>query len=299
MPALMETNVSQYPCRRGKVRDVYDTGNGVVIATTDRHSAFDVNMSQGIPGKGIVLTKLSADVWPKVLGGLVLPFHVVSTELRDMPKPFWGPEFEGRTMLCHKTSPLPVECVVRGYIEGSGWKEYQEFGEVCGIKLPAGLQRCSRLPEPIFTPSTKAETGHDRNITFAEMLKLVGDQLATRLRAWSLALYIKAHEYALARGILIADTKFEFGLLDGMLMLIDEILTPDSSRFWPAATYSPGRAQPSMDKQALRDYLQGMFDRGEWNKQAPPPQLPDWLIEESQKKYEQIYRLLSNGDHLN
>lgn len=293
----MKCEVVSYPVRRGKVRDVFNLADGrLVIVTTDRHSAFDVNMTQGIPGKGIVLNRL-CELWARVLPQ-VGNYCCITTDLAQMPKAFNVPELKGRTMMCHTASPLPIEGIVRGYLEGSGWAEYQQTGEVCGIKLPPGLQRCSKLSVPIFTPSTKAEEGHDVNITFERMCEMVGGKVSRAVRDWSVTLYKAAHDYAIGHGVIVADTKFEFGTQDGRLMLIDEILTPDSSRFWPAADYQPGRAQKSMDKQPLRDYLQKLYDENKWNKRAPPPALPDWLVQESQTLYYKIYRLLNNGNGL-
>jgi len=297
MNVLMETDIPGYSCRRGKVRDVYDVGSNLVIISTDRLSAFDVVMREGVPDKGVVLTKLT-QLWFSRLSEITAPHHFISASLKDCPEPFRRPELEGRTMFCLKAEEVVrFECIVRGYLAGSGWQDYQNTGCVCGIKLPPGLQNCAKLPEPIFTPSTKAETGHDENVPFERMQDEL-NHLAVELRDWSLTLYKEAHNYASERGIIIADTKFEFGMVDGKPMLIDEVLTPDSSRFWPADTYQSGKSQPSLDKQGVRDYLQGLCDAGRWSKQPPPPPLPPWLVKATRNKYLRIYRLLNNGKGL-
>jgi len=275
---------------RGKVRDIYDLGDRLLLVATDRLSAFDVVMPTPIPDKGRVLTRLSL-FWFEKLSGVVpnqlLPLNHFEGELAP-----YAAELDGRATLVRKAEPILVECVVRGYLAGSGWKEYRQRGSVCGIPLPEGLQESSQLPEPIFTPSTKASVGHDENISFEVMAEIVGDSLALRLRDTSLELYRRAAEYAAGRGILIADTKFEFGMLDGKLIWIDEALTPDSSRFWPAQGYAPGRAQPSFDKQYVRDYL----ERTGWNKQPPGPALPAEVVAGTTAKYREAYRLLVGRD---
>ncbi|MBZ5701230.1 MAG: phosphoribosylaminoimidazolesuccinocarboxamide synthase [Acidobacteriia bacterium] len=278
------------PVARGKVRDIYDLGERLLIVATDRLSAFDVILPTGIPDKGRVLTQLSL-FWFELLRD-VIPNHVLSGT--ELPPPFdaFRGDLAGRTMLVRKTQPLPIECVVRGYLSGSGWKDYQATGELCGIKLPAGLRESERLPEPVFTPSTKAVTGHDENIPFAQAAALVGAPLAERVRAISLEIYRRAAAYAEPRGIILADTKFEFGLLGNELLWIDEALTPDSSRFWPAAQYRPGGAQPSFDKQYVRDYL----ERIGWNKQAPGPELPDEVVAGTRAKYREAYRILTGRE---
>ena len=250
-----ETHLPGLPVRRGKVRDVYDLGNRLLIVATDRISAYDVIMPTGIPDKGRLLTGLSL-WWFEFLKDIT-PNHLVTADVRQM-----GPAAKkaaavlaGRSMLCRKAKVFPVECVVRGYLAGSGWREYQKSGTVCGVRLPPGLKQCDRLPEPIFTPATKAETGHDENISFEASAKIVGAETAAVLRDRTLAVYKKAAEYALGRGIIIADTKFEWGEVDGRIILVDEVLTPDSSRFWPADGYQPGHDQPSFDKQFLRNWL--------------------------------------------
>ncbi|MFH0810279.1 MAG: phosphoribosylaminoimidazolesuccinocarboxamide synthase [Pseudomonadota bacterium] len=276
---------------RGKVRDLYEVEGGLLVVTTDRISAFDVVMSAGIPDKGAVLTALSL-FWFKELTGPQLPSQVISANVDDYPEPLraFRDQLEGRSMLVKKTQPLPVECVVRGYLAGSGWAEYRQAGTICGIKLPGGLTESQQLPMPLFTPSTKAEQGsHDRNISYGECEDLLGDNNAYAVRELSLALYRAGAEYAWERGIIIADTKFEFGLIaDDRLILIDEVLTPDSSRFWPRDDYEPGRPQKSFDKQYLRDWL----DASGWNRQPPPPQLPEEVIRNTREKYLEALRRL-------
>jgi phosphoribosylaminoimidazole-succinocarboxamide synthase len=269
---------------RGKVRDVYSAGEFLVIVATDRLSAFDVVLPTPIPDKGRVLTRLSLFWFEKLAD--VVPNHVISASNFSGELAPYAEQLEGRAMLVRRTDPVPIECVVRGYISGSGWKEYQKSGAVCGISLPAGLHESDKLPEPIFTPSTKATTGHDENISFDETVARVGLPLAGKLRDVSLTIYRKASEHAAARGIIIADTKFEFGLLNGELIWIDEALTPDSSRFWPTDQYSPGKAQPSFDKQYVRDYL----ERIGWNKQPPGPALPPDVVAATRDKYREAYR---------
>lgn len=275
---------------RGKVRDIYDLGSELLIVTSDRLSAFDVVLPTPIPGKGEVLTRLSAH-WFESTRDLV-PNHLLSVECDAFP-PETRPHahlLRGRSMLVKKARPLPVECIVRGYLAGSGWQEYQASGTVCGIPLPPGLRESDRLPEPLFTPSTKAELGdHDENIPFERVEELIGRDLARRVRELSLAVYRRGAEEAAARGILIADTKMEFGLLDGELLLIDEVLTPDSSRFWPAASYRVGRGQESLDKQYVRDYLNTLA----WNKKAPGPPLPAEVVAETARRYREILEILT------
>ena len=271
---------------RGKVRDIYDLGDQLLIVATDRISAFDVVMPNPIPDKGRVLTQLSK-FWFDMTKRIV-PNHVISTEVKDFPgecRSYWM-ILKDRSMLVVKTDPLPIECVIRGYLSGSGWQEYQKTGEVCGIRLPNGLVESSKLAEPIFTPATKAESGlHDENISFEEMEKIVGKDLAQRLKYLSLKIYIKAQDFAEQGGILIADTKMEFGIRYGKLLLIDELLTPDSSRFWPKKEYLPGGSQKSFDKQFLRDYLLSI----QWNKTPPAPELPEEVIEKTRQKYLEAY----------
>ena len=275
---------------RGKVRDVYEAGPGqLVIVATDRLSAFDVVMGEGIPGKGWVLTQLSC-FWFEMFGKS-FPNHFLSSKLEDYPselQPF-ADQLEGRSMLVRKAEPFPIECVVRGYLAGSGLKEYRVTGRVCGIELPAGLSEGAKFDQPIFTPATKASTGHDENITWEETIWKVGRETAQKLRDYSLELYSKARDYAAGRGIVIADTKFEWGRNGSDIILIDEILTPDSSRFWPQQGYQPGKPQPSFDKQFVRDYLESLH----WNKQPPPPPLPPEVVGKTSEKYRQAYSFLT------
>jgi phosphoribosylaminoimidazole-succinocarboxamide synthase len=283
--------------RRGKVRDVYDvtlhSGKpGLLIVATDRISAFDYVLGSGIPDKGKVLTQLSG-FWFERMGDLV-PHHLLSLEVDEFPEAArrHGDVLRGRTMLARLTEPVPVECVARGYLSGSGWKEYQQSGSVCGVKLPPGLRESDRLPAPIFTPATKAETGHDINISEEEAGRLVGVDLIRRLKALTLEIYRRGCEHAESKGIIIADTKFEFGLDGEEIILIDEVLTPDSSRFWPAAQYEAGHGQPSFDKQFVRDYLEEI----RWNKQPPVPSLPEDVIRRTREKYVDAFRLLSGRE---
>ena len=275
---------------RGKVRDLYEVGDRLLIVATDRLSAFDVVLPTPIPDKGRVLTQLSL-FWFNLLRD-VIPNHIVSAA--DFPPELavYREQLEGRSMLCQKTKPLPVECVVRGYLSGSGLKDYRATGRICGIPLPPGLQESDRLPEPIFTPSTKATAGHDENISFDEAAAMIGGELAERVRAVSLDIYRRAVAYAEPRGIILADTKFEFGLIGDQLIWIDEALTPDSSRFWPADGYQPGRSQPSFDKQYVRDYL----ERIGWNKQPPGPELPAEVVEATRARYREAYRQLTGHE---
>jgi len=275
--------------RRGKVRDVYDAGEHYLIVATDRISAFDVVLPNGIPGKGRVLTQISIHWFNQVAD--IIENHLVATEVDDFPAPLraYRGLLEGRSMLVKKAGVLPVECIVRGYLSGSGWKEYQQAGTVCGIALPAGLVESSRLAAPIFTPSTKAEAGHDINITFAEMAKIVGGEMAARLRDAALAVYGRGRDLAGKRGIIIADTKMEFGIFEGRLILIDELLTPDSSRFWSAQSYQPGRGQDSWDKQIVRDYLLTLA----WDQTYPGPVLPEEIVYKAAARYQEIYEILT------
>ena len=272
---------------RGKVRDIYDLGDRLLIVATDRLSAFDVVLPTPIPDKGRVLTQLSL-FWFDQLADVV-PHHVLEAKNFTGELAPYADALAGRSMLVRRTKPCPIECVVRGYISGSGWKDYRKTGGICGLRLPAGLRESDRLPEPIFTPSTKATAGHDENISFDEAASLVTPGVAERLRATSLKLYQLAAEHAAARGILIADTKFEFGMLGNELIWIDEALTPDSSRFWPADQYAPGQAQPSFDKQFVRDYL----ERIGWNKQPPAPALPPDVVSGTQQKYRDAYQRIT------
>ena len=273
----------------GKVRDIYDAGDGrLLMVTSDRMSAFDVVMDEPVPDKGRVLTAMSA-FWFEQFADEV-GSHLISTDLADLPESAQQPEIAGRFMLCRRAEMLPVECIVRGYITGSAWKEYRNHGTMHGAVLPEGLQESDRLPEAVFTPSTKAEVGdHDENISFERAVELIGEDLAVRARDLSLALYARGAELAAERGIIIADTKFEMGLVDGELVLADEVLTPDSSRFWPADEWVPGTTPPSFDKQPIRDYLETL----DWNKQAPPPSLPDEVVEASSVRYREAYERIT------
>jgi len=294
LQAVVETNLPGLTLLgRGKVRDIYEVEGKLLLVASDRLSAFDVVLPDGIPDKGKVLTQVSA-FWFLKLADIV-PNHMVSVDVMDFPPAARNHEemLSGRSMLCRKARPLPVECVVRGYLSGSGWAEYRERGEVCGIPVPGGLPESARLPEPIFTPATKEEKGkHDMNIPFARMVEIVGKKMAENARAASLEIYRRAADYARGRGIIIADTKFEFGVVDGKLILIDEVLTPDSSRFWPAEGYRPGGAQKSFDKQFVRDYLLTL----PWNKTAPGPKLPDDVIANTAEKYREAMRILTGKD---
>jgi len=277
---------------RGKVRDVFEVNGLLLIVATDRLSAFDVVLRDPIPGKGRVLNGLS-EFWFRRFQGVVAN-HMLTTEPAEFPEVFrpYLSVLAGRSMLVRKARPLPVECVVRGYLAGSGWKEYEESGKVCGIELPRGLRQADKLPGPVFTPATKASTGHDENITYARMAELVGKELAAKVRDASLAVYAQAEEYARSRGIIIADTKLEFGLTDGELILIDEALTPDSSRFWDAGVYRPGTSPRSYDKQFVRDYL----ERVGWNKTPPAPRLPAEVVAGTSQRYREAFRLITGRE---
>ena len=275
--------------RSGKVRDIFDLGDALLLVASDRISAFDVIMPNGIPRKGEVLTQIS-HFWFEKFASLV-PNHLLARANDPLPKnlqPF-AAQLARRSMIVKKAKPLAIECIVRGYLSGSGWKEYKQSQTVCGIELPAGLTESAELPEPIFTPSTKAEAGHDENISFEQAQKIVGKDLATQARDLSLKIYKAGRDYARQRGIIIADTKFEFGMCDGKLILIDEVMTPDSSRFWPADQYQPGRGQPSFDKQFVRDYLETL----DWNKTPPGPKLPDEVVAKTSAKYMEAYERLT------
>ena len=288
--AVLQSSVPDLPVRRGKVRDIYDLGDRLLLVSSDRISAFDWVLPTGIPDKGRVLTQLSA-FWFDRLGE---SHHMLSVDVdeMDLPEGTDREELAGRSMLVRKTQVVPIECVVRGYLSGSGWKEYQQHGTVCGLKLPAGLRESDRLPEPIFTPATKEETGHDINISFERMCELAGRPLAEELRRRSIGVYSRGAEHALAAGIIIADTKFEWGQVGGELILIDEVLTPDSSRFWPAASYAPGGSPPSFDKQFVRDWLLAEA----WDKNSPPPPLPDEVVQKTRAKYIEAYETLTGQD---
>ncbi len=280
---------------QGKVRDVYSIadkmlGDPLLIVATDRISAFDCILPQGIPGKGRVLTQMSL-FWFDFLG---VPNHLITANVDEYPAPLhaYRDQLEGRSMLVKRCKMEPIECVARGYVVGSGWKDYKRTGAICGIPLPAGMKECQKLPEPIYTPATKAETGHDENISFEETVKLVGTERATRLRDLTLRIYSKASAHAATRGIILADTKFEFGWHDGQLLLADEVLTPDSSRYWPRDGYKPGGAQPSFDKQFVRDYLETLT----WDKTPPAPPLPDDVIKKTSEKYHEAYKRITGKD---
>jgi phosphoribosylaminoimidazole-succinocarboxamide synthase len=282
---------------RGKVRDVYSVsdqtlGDPLLFIATDRISAFDCVLPQGIPDKGRVLTQMSL-FWFDLLKDVV-PNHLITANVDEYPAPLraFRDQLEGRSMLVKRCEMEPVECVARGYVVGSGWKDYKKTGAICGIPLPAGMKECQQLPEPIYTPSTKAETGHDENISFEETVKLVGKERATLLRDLTLKVYSTAAKHAATRGIILADTKFEFGYYKGQLLLADEVLTPDSSRYWPADGYAPGGAQPSFDKQFVRDYLETL----DWNKQPPAPSLPDDVIAKTSDKYREAYKRITGRD---
>ena len=278
--------------RRGKVRDVYEVDDRLLMIATDRISAFDVVLPTAIPLKGAILTQLSR-FWFGMMADIV-PNHLISTEVDEFPavvRPYRD-QLRLRSMLVAKAQIFPIECVARGYLAGSGWKEYRENGTVCGIRLPNGLRECDRLPEPIFTPATKEESGHDVNISFDEMARIIGKDHAAQLREITFRIYRRAADYALEKGIIIADVKFEFGLYDGRIMICDEILTPDASRFWPLESYKPGGQQPSFDKQYVRDYLEEI----RFNKQPPGPELPEAVVRATTEKYLEAYRLLTGSD---
>lgn len=286
----METNLNgKEPTRKGKVRDIYDLGDTLVLVATDRISAFDWVNPVGIPDKGRILTQLSL-FWFEMFKYIV-PNHLISANIEEFPAEFRenSEMFKERSMYVKKCKMLPIEFVVRGYLAGSGLKEYKQKGTVCGIKLPDGLVEGSKLPEPIYTPATKAETGHDENISPEEAGKIIGEELNKKASEIAIEIYKRAHDYALTRGIILCDTKFEFGLIDGELVLADEILTPDSSRFWPADQYEPGKSQPSFDKQYIRDYLEST----NWDKNSPPPPLPEEIVIKTREKYLEAYTRLT------
>ncbi|MDP7290175.1 MAG: phosphoribosylaminoimidazolesuccinocarboxamide synthase [Phycisphaerae bacterium] len=290
--ALLTTSLENYPKRSGKVRDLYELSDSLLMVATDRISAYDVVMPNGIPDKGRVLTQISV-FWFGLLGDTA-KHHLLSADVNDLPEELRDmEELDGRIMLCRKAQVVPIECIVRGYLAGGGWRDYKKSGAVCGIELPGGLKQASKLPEPIFTPSTKAEHGHDENISFDEACGLVGEELMAQLRDKSIAIYKRAADYAAERGIILADTKFEWGIdEDGEIILIDEILTPDSSRFWPADGYSPGKSQPSFDKQFVRDYL----DKVKFDRTPPGPPLPAEIVQKTREKYIEAYSALTGRD---
>jgi phosphoribosylaminoimidazole-succinocarboxamide synthase len=284
---VMQTTLGRLPVRRGKVRDIYELDDKLLLVATDRISAFDYILPTGIPDKGRVLTQISS-FW---FSHLNEPHHMLTTDLTavDLPLGVDPEPLVGRSMLVRKTDVVPVECVVRGYLSGSGWKEYREHGSVCGIRLPEGLKESDALPEPIFTPATKATSGHDMNISFDEMVGVVGREVSEELRRRSIEVYQRGAEHARAQGIIIADTKFEWGRAGDDLILIDEVLTPDSSRFWPADAYQSGGAQPSFDKQFVRDWL----ETTDWDKNSPPPKLPEEIVQKTRAKYIEAYERLT------
>ena len=292
MKVVVKTEISAYPLlSRGKVRDIYDVDEKtLLIVTTDRMSAFDVIMNEPIPYKGVILNQITL-FWMEKFKDII-PNHLIESDVNRFPAALapWKDELEGRAVIVRKAKPLPVECIVRGYITGSGWKDYKATGSVCGYKLPANLRESDKLEPALFTPSTKAELGqHDENISVAQAAELLGAETAAQVERTTLAIYEAGRTYAAGRGIIVADTKFEFGFIDGKLHLIDEVLTPDSSRFWPADQYKPGQGQPSFDKQYLRDWL----EKQPWNKQPPPPALPEEIIKATANRYQEAYDILT------
>ena len=292
MKVVVKTEISAYPLlSRGKVRDIYDVDEKtLLIVTTDRMSAFDVIMNEPIPYKGVILNQITL-FWMEKFKDII-PNHLIESDVNRFPAALapWKDELEGRAVIVRKAKPLPVECIVRGYITGSGWKDYKATGSVCGYKLPANLRESDKLEPALFTPSTKAELGkHDENISVAQAAELLGAETAAQVERTTLAIYEAGRTYAAGRGIIVADTKFEFGFIDGKLHLIDEVLTPDSSRFWPADQYKPGQGQPSFDKQDLRDWL----EKQPWNKQPPPPALPEEIIKATANRYQEAYDILT------
>jgi len=286
--AMLQSEVPGVPCRRGKVRDVYDLGDTLAIVATDRISAFDWVMASGIPGKGRLLTAMTR-FWYERLGE---PNHFLSDQLKHLPAAFHQEALEGRTMLVRKTRVVPIECVARGYLAGSGWKEYLAAGTICGVTLPAGLREADKLPQAVFTPATKAESGHDENISVERMADEVGVDLTELLQEKTLAIYARGAAHAAERGIILADTKLEWGVLpDGEVILIDEALTPDSSRYWPRESYAPGRSPPSFDKQFLRDWLEASG----WDQASPPPRLPEDVVERTAEKYQDAFNRLTSA----
>ncbi|MDR3111342.1 MAG: phosphoribosylaminoimidazolesuccinocarboxamide synthase, partial [Planctomycetaceae bacterium] len=284
---MSDYTLTNYTPKRGKVRDIYDFGDTLLLVSTDRISAFDWILPTRIPDKGRVLNRM-AEFW---FGELGVPNHLITTDVKKMPLPSdadltW---LAGRSTLAKKCSVIPIECVVRGYLSGSGWNEYRSNGKVCGLTLPNGLVESAKLPEPIFTPATKAEEGHDENISFERMASIVGTDVAKTLRERSIEIFTKGCEYALKQGVIIADTKFEFGFLDGEIILIDEVMTPDSSRFWSVEQYKPGKGQPSYDKQFVRDWLLAT----NWDKNSPPPSLPDDIVKKTRDKYIEAYEKIT------
>ncbi len=290
---VTETTLAGYPCRRGKVRDVYDLGDELLLVATDRISAYDVVLPTAIPGKGAMLTRISKFWFERFAD--VIPHHLLEVFETQVPVELaaYAEQLRGRTMRCRKCAVVPIECVVRGYLAGSGWAEYRTRRRVCGIELPAGLTQCAQLPEPIFTPATKAVEGHDENISFEQSCAMAGREVMELLRRRSLELYARAAEYALTRGIIIADTKFEWGRRGDDFLLVDEVLTPDSSRFWPADAYAPGREQDSFDKQYVRNYLTELCAAGRWDKTPPGPELPEFVVQNTAAKYREAVERLT------
>jgi phosphoribosylaminoimidazole-succinocarboxamide synthase len=290
---VTQTTLAGYPCRRGKVRDVYDLGDELLLVATDRISAYDVVLPTPIPGKGAMLTRISKFWFERFAD--VTPHHLLEVFETQVPVELaaYAGQLRGRTMRCKKCAVVPIECVVRGYLAGSGWSEYRATGRVCGIDLPAGLTQCAPLPEPLFTPSTKAVEGHDENISFEQACALAGREVMELLRRRSLELYARAAEYARTRGIIIADTKFEWGRRGADFLLVDEVLTPDSSRFWPADAYAPGRDQNSFDKQYVRNYLAELCAAGRWDKTPPGPELPEFVVQNTAAKYREAVERLT------
>lgn len=289
MSVVTETNLPLKAFKKGKVRDIYELNDKLLLTVTDRISAFDYVLHEPIPSKGVCLTQLSA-FWFDYFKDLV-PSHMVSADIKEFPDDIKEHEtvLKGRSMLVKKAEVFPIECIVRGYISGSAWKSYQKDGTVCGIKLPAGLKESDKFDEPLFTPSTKAETGHDENISFEKMKEIIGEEYAEKLKELSLRMYKEGSEYARKKGIIIADTKFEFGKIGDQIIVVDEVLTPDSSRFWPADEYMPGRSQPSFDKQYVRDYLSTTG----WDKNSTPPHLPEQVVEGTKKRYQEAYEKIT------
>jgi len=289
MSIVTKTDLPLKVFKKGKVRDVYQTNESLLLIVTDRISAFDYVLHEPIPKKGICLTQISK-FWFDYFKDKI-PNHVISADIQDFPKQLtqYGEILNGRSMLVKKAEVIPIECIVRGYISGSAWKSYQKDGTVCGIKLPEGLKESDKLNEPLFTPSTKAESGHDINISFEKMKEMIGEGEAEKIKELSLNIYKEGAAYALKKGIIIADTKFEFGKINDKIILVDEILTPDSSRFWPASLYEPGKSQPSFDKQYVRDYLSSTG----WDKNSSPPHLPDDVVNETQRKYQEAFEKIT------
>jgi len=292
-PIVRRTDITEFPVRRGKVRDIYDLGDEILLVATDRISAYDVVLPTAIPGKGLMLTGVSK-FWFQFFEK-DMPHHLIEVVDETAPAGLSGylDQLRGRTMRCKKTEVVPIECVVRGYLAGSGWKDYLRTGSVCGVALPSGMKQCQRLDEPIFTPATKEDEGHDENISFERACAIVGEDCMRMLRDRSLMLYKRASEYAQTRGLIIADTKFEFGKLNGDYLLIDEVLTPDSSRFWPADDYEPGRDQDSFDKQYVRNYLTSLCESGKWDKTPPGPELPEDIVANTAAKYQEAIERLT------